>query len=76
MSGGPGKQPPVSVDALITKTQLLIADIEVPGSLLANESAEVRPDVSGRRGGLAVRGGRCVWGGGGKTQKGRWKGRT
>lgn len=48
MSGGPGKQPPVSVDAIITKTQLLIADIEVPGSLLANESAEVRPEVSGR----------------------------
>jgi membrane fusion protein (multidrug efflux system) len=48
MSGGPGKQPAVSVDAIITKTQLLIADIEVPGSLFANESTEIRPEVSGK----------------------------
>ena len=48
MSGGAGKQPPVSVDIVITKTQLLVDDIEVPGSLLANESTEIRPEVSGK----------------------------
>ena len=48
MSGGPGKQPAIPVDAIITKTQLLISDIEVPGSLLANESTEIRSEVSGK----------------------------
>lgn len=47
-AGGPPKLPPVSVDAIITKTQLLIDEIEVPGSLLANESTEIRPEVSGK----------------------------
>ena len=47
-AAGSGKQPPVSVDVIITKTQLLVADIEVPGSLLANESTEIHPEVSGR----------------------------
>lgn len=46
--GGPAKQPPISVDAVITRTQTLITDIEVPGSLLANESTEIHPEVSGR----------------------------
>ncbi len=48
MSGGPGKQPPVAVDLIVTKPQVLIDDIEVPGSLLANESTEIRPEVSGK----------------------------
>ena len=48
MSGGSGKQPPVSVDAIIVKAQVLVADIEVPGSLLANESTEIRAEVSGK----------------------------
>lgn len=48
MSGGAGKQPPVSVDIILTKTQVLVSDIEVPGSLLANESTEIRPEVSGK----------------------------
>ena len=60
MSGGAGKQPPVSVDAVITKTQLLVADIEVPGSLLANESTEIRPEVSGKLVQLNVKEGRFV----------------
>ena len=59
-AGGSGKQPPVSVDAIITKTQLLIADIEVPGSLLANESTEIRPEVSGKLVQLNVREGSFV----------------
>jgi membrane fusion protein, multidrug efflux system len=47
-SGRNQKQPPVSVDAVIVKSQVLISDIEVPGSLLANESTEIRPEVSGK----------------------------
>jgi len=42
------KQPPISVDGLIAKTQALVTNIEVPGSLLANESTEIHPEVSGR----------------------------
>ena len=60
MSGGPGKQPPVSVDAVVIKPKVLISDIEVPGSLLANESTEVRPEVSGKLVQLNVKEGRFV----------------
>jgi membrane fusion protein (multidrug efflux system) len=45
---------------MITKTQLLVADIEVPGSLLANESTEIRPEVSGKLVQLNVREGTFV----------------
>jgi len=47
-TGGPAKQPPVSVEAIIAKSQLLVTDIEVPGTLLAYESTEIHPEVSGR----------------------------
>jgi len=60
MSGGAGKQPPVSVDAIIIKTQLLVSDIEIPGSLQANESTEIRPEVSGKLVQLNVREGSFV----------------
>lgn len=42
------KQPPVSANAIVTKSQTLITKIEVPGSLLANETTEIHPEVSGR----------------------------
>ncbi len=42
------KPPPLPVEAMIVKQQALNADIEVPGSLLANESTEIHPEVSGR----------------------------
>jgi membrane fusion protein (multidrug efflux system) len=45
---GSAKQPPVSVDAVIIRTQTFVTDIEVPGTLLANESTEIHPEVSGR----------------------------
>lgn len=47
-TAGPVKQPPVAVEAVITKTQSLITTIEVPGTLMANESTEIHPEVSGR----------------------------
>jgi len=45
---GPVKQPPVSVDVMIASSQSLVTSIEVPGTLMANESTEIHPEVSGR----------------------------
>lgn len=45
---GQMKQPPVTVDALIATSQSLVTKIEVPGTLMANESTEIHPEVSGR----------------------------
>ena len=36
------------VQIMIAAPQLLSADIEVPGSLMANESTDIHPEVSGR----------------------------
>lgn len=46
----PTTAPPkaLPVEALIATPQALIADIEVPGSILANETTEIHPEVSGR----------------------------
>ncbi len=54
------KQPPLPVDAIVVSTHELSADIEVPGSLLANESTEIHPEVSGRLVYLNVREGAVV----------------
>lgn len=42
----PAKALPVQI--LVAEPQALSADIEVPGSLMANESTEIHPEVSGR----------------------------
>jgi membrane fusion protein, multidrug efflux system len=47
----PGRQtgPQVlSLEGLVATTKTISAQIEVPGSILANESTEIRPEVSGR----------------------------
>ncbi len=48
----PGAPPPVQkalvVQTLIAAPQSLSADIEVPGTIMANETAEIHPEVSGR----------------------------
>ena len=36
------------VQTLIAAPQPLSADIEVPGTIMANETAEIHPEVSGR----------------------------
>lgn len=46
--GGPAKQPPLSVEAIVVSAKELSADIEAPGSLMANESTEIHPETSGR----------------------------
>jgi membrane fusion protein (multidrug efflux system) len=58
--GGQMKQPALPVEILLTKTKLLSADIEVPGTILANESTEIRPEVSGRLVQLNVREGSFI----------------
>ncbi|MBM3416658.1 MAG: efflux RND transporter periplasmic adaptor subunit [Bacteroidetes bacterium] len=58
--GGLQKQPPLAVEAMIVSSKVLNTDIEVPGSLLANESTEIHPEVSGRLVLLNVREGAMV----------------
>ena len=59
-SGGQAQTPPLSVEVLLASTKLLSTDIEVPGTLLANESTEIHPEVSGRLVQLNVREGAVV----------------
>ncbi len=58
--GGGGKQPPLPVEAMIVSEKELSADIEIPGSILAYESTEIHPEVSGRLVALNVREGAIV----------------
>lgn len=51
---------PVNVDGYIVKTQTVTENIEVGGTLLANESTEIHPEVSGRLVYLNVNEGRYV----------------
>lgn len=47
--GGPGgMQPPMQVDIYVVKPSLINAKIQVSGSLLANETTEIHPEISGR----------------------------
>lgn len=59
-SGGPGGPQVINADALIVSTSPLSADIEVPGTILANETTEIHPEVSGRVVQLNVREGTFV----------------
>jgi membrane fusion protein (multidrug efflux system) len=54
------KTPVLQVEALIVRPQALSNDIEVPGSLLPNESTEIHPEVSGRLVQLNIREGAFV----------------
>jgi RND family efflux transporter, MFP subunit len=50
-AGGPAggmTQPPMTVDFYIVKPTFINAKIEVSGSLLANETTEIHPEISGR----------------------------
>jgi membrane fusion protein (multidrug efflux system) len=58
--GGPAMQQSISVETLITKTSSLSSNVEIPGTLLANESTEIHPEVSGRLVQLNVREGTSV----------------
>ncbi len=58
--GGDKKPPPPRVDGYIVQTQIISESIEVPGSLVASESTEIHPEVSGRVTALNVREGAYV----------------
>lgn len=57
---GSQQQQVITADALIVSTQALSADIEVPGTILANETTEIHPEISGRVVRLNVREGAFV----------------
>jgi membrane fusion protein (multidrug efflux system) len=46
--GGPGGRPPVRADAYIVKAKLLLDKIEIPGTIVSNETTEIHPEVAGR----------------------------
>lgn len=46
--GSAAKQPPLPVEAIVVNPQPLSSTIVVPGSLLAYETTEIHPEVSGR----------------------------
>ena len=54
------KPPPLAIEAMVVTTQSLSSDIEVPGTILAGESTEIHPEVSGRVVQLNVREGAFV----------------
>jgi membrane fusion protein (multidrug efflux system) len=45
---GAGGSQALNVDAMVTSARQLSSDIEVPGTIMANESTEIRSEVSGR----------------------------
>jgi len=58
--GGAQQQPPVQVDVIIAGYQPLNNTIEANGSVVANETTELRPEVSGRLTYLNIPEGRAV----------------
>lgn len=50
-----GPRPPQRVDVVVIVPQKITEDIEIPGSLLASETTEIHPEVSGRLTMLNVR---------------------
>ncbi|MES1215018.1 MAG: efflux RND transporter periplasmic adaptor subunit [Bacteroidota bacterium] len=45
---GGNRQQTIQVDGYVVKAQALGENVEVPGSLIANESTEIHPEISGR----------------------------
>jgi membrane fusion protein (multidrug efflux system) len=57
---GGGQRPPARVDVYVVQTSTISESIEVPGSLVAGESTEIHPEVSGRIVNLNIREGAVV----------------
>jgi membrane fusion protein (multidrug efflux system) len=47
-SAGLNRQMPMRVDAFIVKPTMVSENIQVPGTLIANEATEIHPEISGR----------------------------
>jgi len=45
---GGNKPPPMKVDVFVVKPRALSENLELPGTLIANEATEIHPEVSGR----------------------------
>ena len=60
LAGAQMQQQAIIADAMIVSTRSLSADIEIPGTILANETTEIHPEVSGRVVELNVREGTFV----------------
>lgn len=58
--GGAGNRPPVRADGFIVKTKLLLDNIEIPGTIVSNETTEIHPEVAGRITGIYFREGAFV----------------
>jgi membrane fusion protein, multidrug efflux system len=58
--GGAGNRPPVRADAYIVRTKVLLDNIEIPGSLVSNETTEIHPEVAGRITGIYFKEGSFV----------------
>src|SRR5687768_11121580 len=57
---GPPSRPPVRADAYIVKTKILLDQLEIPGTLVANQTTEIHPEVAGRITGIYFREGSFV----------------
>ena len=57
---GGQKPPPMRVDVYVVEPRSLSENLELPGTLLANESTEIHPEISGRLVALNVREGGYV----------------
>jgi membrane fusion protein (multidrug efflux system) len=53
-------RPPANVDGYIVQTKILSESIEIPGSIVADQSTEIHPEISGRIINLNVREGAYV----------------
>lgn len=58
--GAGGRNAPVRADAFIVQTKLLLDNIEIPGSLVSNETTEIHPEVAGRITGIYFKEGAFV----------------
>lgn len=60
-AGGPGGQrPPVRADAIVVSNSTVMDEIEVPGTIVANEATEIHPEIAGRITGIYFREGSSV----------------
>lgn len=55
-----GPKPPAKVDGFIVQTETISESIELPGTIVSGESADIHPEVAGRIVGLNVREGAYV----------------
>ncbi len=58
--GGGSQRPPVRAEAITVATSTVTDQIDVPGTIVANEATEIHPEVSGRITGIYFREGSFV----------------